>query len=99
MQVARVAGAVAQYPVLCAPEEVGIERVLGPRPADGGVVISDQLLRWAAVESTTPWVGRDGDRFPWLRLSFGHHHPLPLRAGGPEEPGQAGSMPVTFGAA
>src|SRR2546428_2463311 len=84
LQVARIAGLVAEQPVFRTPEEVGEERIACDRPAYSRVIIADQPLRRAAGRCTSFRAWRNGRCLPWLRLSFRDHQPLASSSDGPE---------------
>src|SRR6266702_1875726 len=62
-----------QGPVFGSPKKVGVQRRFPTRPADGGVVVLDQVVRPAGEHRLSKWIWRQGRCLPWLRLDFGHH--------------------------
>src|SRR5262249_55136895 len=85
LEIAWVAALVAQYPILGAPEEVGIQ---GRRPRNGPlhavIVVLDHMLWQAAIHRGIARVGWRRNGLPGFRLSLGNHYPAP-GAGGPCE--------------
>ena len=80
LEIAGVAGLFAQYPILCSPEEVCIQRRFLMRPAHTSVIVEDDLLRQTTVHALPGWIRWSCDRLPRLRLSLGNHQFLSMRA-------------------
>src|SRR5215470_7019276 len=79
LEIAGIAGLLAQHPILCPPEEVCVQGNFSLGPSHTGVIVENDLLWQTAVHALSRRIGWSRDRLPRLCLSLGNHQFLPVR--------------------